>query len=139
MLKYWFFELKLLHGCLAIVLIRLWVLTIWHSCGRELAYSSWTFCCLLFLSVNGLLVFQIFALKPAVHQAFLNFVPNKVVRPLNYFLLFTLIVKKVYLSNDWMRLSNYNFLYTLLKVCINSFFLDFWIPDDRKGFLDKIF
>jgi hypothetical protein len=38
-----------------------------------------------FLGVNSLLVFQIFALKPAVQQAFLNLVPSKVERTLNFF------------------------------------------------------
>lgn len=42
-----------------------------------------------FLGVNSLLVFQIFALKPAVQQAFLNLVPSKVARALKKFILFT--------------------------------------------------
>lgn len=41
-----------------------------------------------FLGVNSLLVFQIFALKPAVQQAFLNLVPSKVGRTLTYFFSF---------------------------------------------------
>uniref|UniRef100_A0A2N9FM47 BSD domain-containing protein n=1 Tax=Fagus sylvatica TaxID=28930 RepID=A0A2N9FM47_FAGSY len=55
---------------------------------------------------------KIFALKPAVHQAFLNFVPNKVVRALNYFLLFTLIVKKMTEKDFWTKYFRAEYLHS---------------------------
>ena len=64
----------------------------------HVAYSSLNFCCLLFLSVDGLLVFQSFVLKPAVHQAFHKHVPNKAVRALKQF--FFNEQKKGFNAND---------------------------------------
>lgn len=60
-------------------------------------------------------ILQIFAEKPAVHRAFLNFVPSKVK---------ILILKHANLED---------IMFFLLYVII---FLKH--PDDRKGFLDKI-
>lgn len=95
--------------------------------------------------LNCYITFQIFALKPAVHQAFLTLVPSKVVRILKQkpYIIRQFSVSLVLLEARMIIRELGSLLFALLHFSKHdsSFFSSsfFLIPDDRKRLLDKIF